>query len=396
MRSSLPSGFRPGFARATPARPVSGPARLDRCARRLAGRIRPGDVALVDHLDLDRVTAEALVAAGVAAVVNAQPSISGRHPSLGAEVLVRAGIPVVDDLGEVIFQHVRDGELVTVDDTAVLVGEVVVGHGMRQDADRVSSDLIGDWDSWAGGIDEIVDAMRDYVAYDWELLVDGTVPPMRTHLAGRPCVVVTRGYGHREDLEALRPFLRDRSPTLIGVDGGADALLAAGYRPHLIVGDMEAISRRALRCGAELVVRIAPDESGSGLTRLVQLKLPAVVFPGALAAEELAVLLAQAYGASLIVTAGTATTLTELLDRGTGGLASNLVSRLRLGGRVVDATAVALLHRPRVSRRARLAAALAVVAVCSAIWLAMSGGPGLDMATSWWEAGVAAVLDLIR
>ena len=354
-------------------------------------RLRPGDIAIIDHADLDRAAAEALVSARVAAVVNAQPSSSGRYPNLGPEALAHAGIPLVDDLGDVIFEHIRDGDEVTVDGTAVLVGDVVLGHGVRQDPDRACAATVDAWEAWAVQLEALVAHAREHLVEDWEVLVDGVgVPAMRTYLSGRPCVVVNRGYGHDEDLAALRPYIRDRSPVLIGVDGGADVLLAAGHRPHLIVGDMEAISKRALRCGAELVVRLAPDQRGFGAARLMQLNLPAVAFPASLAADELALLLAEAYGASVIVTAGAPGTVTELLDRGGDGMASSLLARLRLGGRLIDAAAVAAVYRPTVSIRAKLLiGASALTAIGASIWFTTAGRPGLDTAAAWWDTVLA-------
>ena len=392
MRTSVPRTFRRGHARAIVAFPVTGAARLDRRTGRLAGRLRPGDIALIDHADLDRATAEAFVAARVAAVVNAQPSSSGRYPNLGPEALAHAGIPLLDDLGDVIFQHVRDGDEVTVDGTAVLVGDVVLGHGVRPDDGRVCSATVGAWEAWAVQLDALVADAREHLVEDWELLVDGVgVPAVRTHLSGRPCVVMTRGYGHHEDLAALSPFIRDRSPVLIGVDGGADVLLAAGHRPHLIVGDMEAVSKRALRCGAELVVRLPPGERGFGPARLVQLNLPAVAFPASLAADELALLLAEAYGASLIVAVGAPRTLTERLDRGCDGMASSLLARLHVGGRLVDAAAVAGLHRSRVSARTKLLGVVTTLtAIGAAIWFA-AGRPDLHAAAAWWDGLLAFI-----
>jgi len=396
MRTS--TTFRRGHARPKAGLPVTGAARLDRRTLRLVCRLRPGEIAIIDHGDLDRATAEALVSARVAAVVNAQPSSSGRYPNLGPEALAHAGVPLVDDLGDVIFQHVRDGDQVTVDGDAVLVGDVVLGHGVRQNTAQVCAATIDAWEAWAVQLDALVADAREHLFEDWELLVDGIgVPAMRTYLSGRPCVVVSRGYGHREDLAALAPYIRDRSPVLIGVDGGADVLLAAGHRPHLIVGDMEAISKRALRCGAELVVRLAPDDRGFGAARLMQLNLPAIAFPASLAADELALLLAEAYGASVIVTAGAPRTVTELLDRGREGMSSSLLARLRLGGRLVDAAAVSALHRPRRSNRVKiLIAASALIAVGVSVWLATGSHPGLDAVPAWWDGFVATARDLLR
>jgi uncharacterized membrane-anchored protein len=209
-------------------------------------------------------------------------------------------------------------------------------------------------------------------------------------------VVVVRAYAYREDLAALEPYLLDIKPVLIGVDGGADALLAAGHRPDLIVGDMDAVSDRALTCGAELVVRVSPDGRGFGAARLVQLNLSAVSFPAALAVEDLALLLADARGATTIVTVGTHPTLPELLDRGRGGMASSLLTRLRVGPKLVDAATVARLHRPTISAP-ELAVTVfsALAAMAGATWFAAAGGSSVDLVAVWWDHAMAALRGLL-
>jgi uncharacterized membrane-anchored protein len=369
---------------------------MDRRTRRLIGRLRPGDVALIDHVDLDRVAAEALVAARVAAVLNARPSMSGRYPTLGPEVLVEAGVPLVDDLGDGIFQHVRDGDVVTVDGDLVRVGELAVAQGVRQDADRVAAGMAGAQDGLAAQLEAFAANTMEFLHAERELLLEGGgVPAVRTKLAGRPCVVVVRGYAYQEDLAALEPYLLDISPVLIGVDGGADALLAAGHRPDLIVGDMDAVSDRALASGAELVVRVSPDGRGFGAARLAQLNLSAVSFPAALAVEDLALLLADARGATTIVTVGTHASLPEFLDRGRSGMASSLLTRLRVGPKLVDAVTVARLHRPTIPARALAATVFsALAAMGGAMWFASAGQSSVDDVAVWWDHAMAALRGL--
>ena len=292
--------------RAAPAGTVTGPVKVDRRTRRLAGRLRPGDIALIDHVDLDRVSAEALVAAGAAAVLNAKPSISGRYPNLGPELLVARGVPLIDDLGEDVFQHC--GRAPSPGSTATPCWSA--GRwwpaGVRQDAERVAQ---RDGRRPAGGLPSRWSRSRPtrsstcarsatccWTAWGCR--------PSAPGIEGRHCLVVVRGDDYRADLAALRPYIREFRPVLIGVDGGADALLEAGHRPDLIVGDMEAVSDAAMRCGAELVVHVHPDGRGSGLARANQLNLPAVTFTAAATSEDLALLLADAKGASVIVAVG--------------------------------------------------------------------------------------------
>ncbi len=382
--------------------PVSGRVRVDRRTRRLIGRLRPGDIALIDHVDLDRGVAEALAATGVAAVLNVRPSISGRYPTPGAQVLVRAGIPLVDDLGAGIFDLVRDGDQITVDGNTVHSGDTVVAAGTRQDLARIGEAMAQARNGLAVQLEAFVSNTVEFLNSERDLLLDGAgVPAIQTRLAGRPCVVVVRGYSYLDDLAALRPYLREYAPVLIGVDGGADALLEAGLRPDLIVGDMDAVSDEALRCGAELVARVGPTGRASlrnngGTGRLAALNLAAVPFPAAVASEDLAILLADAKGATPIVAVGTHATMDEFLDRGRTGMASSLLTRLRVGAKLVDATVVARLYRPTIGNHT-LAVTLAttIVAMAGAAWLALSGQSIVDQLSLWWDRGMVALRGLL-
>ncbi|MQA24524.1 MAG: hypothetical protein GEU94_03450 [Micromonosporaceae bacterium] len=338
----------PALRRTRPAEPdpIAGPARADRRTKRLLGRLRPGDVAVIDHVDLDRVTADALVAREVAAVVNAKPSISGRYPNLGPEVLVRAGVPLVDDVGEEVFHKVRDGAVLRLDGDAVYLGEEVVARGARQDSDSVASAMEHAKDGLSVQLEAFAANTMEYLKRERQLLLDGVgVPDVVTRIAGRHAVIVVRGYDYESDLELLRPYLERFTPVLIGVDGGADALVEARFTPDMVIGDMDAVSDEVLRCGAEIVVRAHPDGRAPGLTRIQQLGLSAVTFPAAATSQDIALLLADDKGAELIVTVGAHATLAEFLDRGRGGMASTFLTRLRAGGKLVDAKAVARLFR---------------------------------------------------
>jgi uncharacterized membrane-anchored protein len=366
---------------------ITGPVKTDRRTRRLAGRLRPGDIALIDHTDLDRVSAEALVAANVAAVLNAKRSISGRYPNLGPELLVARGVPLVDGLGEDAFEHLREGTTARVDGDAVVVDGVVVARGVRQDAERVATAMASARQGITVSLETFAANTVEYLRQERDLLLDGVgLPAIRTRIEGRHCLVVVRGYDYRTDLHALRPYLRQFRPVLIGVDGGADALLEAGARPDLIVGDMAAISDAAMRCGAELVVHVHPDGRGSGLARANQLNLPAVTFTAAASSEDLALLLADAKGAAVIVGVGTHATLAEFLDQGRDGMASTFLTRLRLGGKLVDAKAVGRLQQPGPSTSSvALLVATSLTAMAAAVLASTVGRPWLDGLARRWD-----------
>jgi uncharacterized membrane-anchored protein len=367
--------------------PVTGPVKLDRRTRRLAGRLRPGDVALIDHIDLDRIAAESLVAAKVAAVLNARPSSSGRYPNLGPDHLVAAGIPLVDNLGDGVFQHLREGSVVTIEAGTVLVGGVPVGHGVRQDAATVAKALADARPAVPARLESLAANAAAALRHQRALLLDGAgIPEVRTKIDGRHCVVVVRGFGYRTDLASLRPYIREVKPVLIGVDGGADALLDAGYRPDLIVGDMDDVSDPALRGGAELVVRVWPDGRGDGLARLKQLNLPAVPFPAAASSADLAMLLADGRGATVIVAVGTPATLEAWLDRGRAGMASAFLTRLKVGAKLVDAETAARVHRQGTPASAvALLVVSALTAMAATIAASTVGSPVLDTLIRWWD-----------
>jgi uncharacterized membrane-anchored protein len=186
----------------------------------------------------------------------------------------------------------------------------------------------------------------EYLRRERDLLLDGVgVPDIRTRLEGRHALVVVRGYDYRQDLATLRHYIREFRPVLVAVDGGADALLEEGLKPDLIVGDMDSVSDEALRCGAEIVVHAYRDGHAPGLARVQELGIDPVVFPAAGTSEDVALLLADDKGAQLIVAVGTHATLVEFLDKGRSGMASTFLTRLRVGGKLVDAKGVSRLYR---------------------------------------------------
>ncbi|NUR29725.1 MAG: hypothetical protein HOV83_28400 [Catenulispora sp.] len=366
---------------------ITGTARLDRRTKRLVGRLRAGDIAVIDHVDIDRVAADSLVAVGVAAVLNAKPSISGRYPNLGPQVLVEAGILLLDDLGEGIFQHVREGDDVRVEGNTVFLGDEPVAHGVRQDAETVAKSMVDAREGLSVQLEAFAANTMEYLKQERELLLDGVgVPDVVTQIAGRHCLIVVRGYDYRADLDVLRPYIREFKPVLIGVDGGADALVEAGYTPDMIIGDMDSVSDDVLRCGAEIVVHAYPDGRAPGLARMNQLGVPAITFPAAATSEDIAMLLADEKGASLIVAVGTHATLVEFLDKGRGGMASTFLTRLRIGGKLVDAKGVSRLYRQSISGSSLLLLVLsAIAAMAAAVAVSTIGKAYLAVVAEWWD-----------
>ncbi|GIH65473.1 MULTISPECIES: putative cytokinetic ring protein SteA [Microbispora] len=329
---------------------VTAVARIDRRTKRLTKRLKPGEIAIIDHVDIDRVSGEALVACGVAAVVNVAASISGRYPNLGPQILIDAGIPLIDNASPELFERIADGEVVRVHDGMVYLGEELVGKGEPQTAESVEAAMTEARAGLAVQIEAFAANTMEYVRRERDLLIDGVgVPDIRTSLENRHALIVVRGYHYKEDIATLRPYIREYRPVLIGVDGGADALLEAGYVPDIIVGDFDSVSEKALCCGAELVVHAYRDGRAPGLERVRKLGQEAVVFPATGTSEDIAMLLADDKGATLIVAVGTHWTLDEFLDKGRSGAASTFLTRLRVGSKLVDAKGVSRLYRSRIS-----------------------------------------------
>jgi uncharacterized membrane-anchored protein len=346
---------------------IPGIARLDRQTMRLAGRLNRGDIAIIDHVDLDRMAAEALVAAKPVAIINAQPSISGRYPNLGPQVIVSHGIPLLDNVGGEIFAAVKEGTKIRLAGDTVYIGETPIVSGTVQDIETVEQLMLEAKTGLSAQLEAFAVNTAEFMNRERRLLLEGEgIPDVKTKLAGKHVVVVVRGHDYRRDLRGLRHYIREYKPVLIGVDGGADALLEAGLKPHLIVGDMDAVSDAALATGAEVVVHAYPDGRMPGLARVQDLGIDAITFPTSGTSEDAAMLLADNSGADLVVAVGSSATLTEFLDRGRSGMASSFLTRLRLGAKVMDANSVARLYRNRISGLALLllilAAVIAVVA----------------------------------
>ena len=367
---------------------ISGVARLDRRTKRLTKRLRPGDIAIIDHVDLDRIGAEALVSAGVAAVVNTSPSISGRYPNLGPEILLTAGIPLFDVMVGDVFAEVRDGDVVRLlDETLYAADGRVIAKGENQTAETIASAMAEARAGLAVQLEAFASNTMEYLKRERDLLLDGVgVPDIKTTLEGRHVLVVVRGYDYRQDLVALRHYIREFRPVLIAVDGGADALLEEGLRPHLIVGDMDSVSDEALRCGAEVVVHAYRDGNAPGLNRVRDLGIDPIVFPAAGTSEDVALLLADDKGASLIVAVGTHATLVEFLDKGRAGMASTFLTRLRVGGKLIDAKGVSRLYRTRIpAHTLSLLVLAALITLAVALFVTPGGISYRELFTVRWH-----------
>ena len=331
-----------------PVREVSGVARLGKRTKTLVKRLKPSDVAIIDHENLDRVSAEDLIACGVKAVVNAARSSSDRYPNMGPLLLVQAGVLLVDAPGTPLFDKLKDGDVIVVHGGEIRrKGELIAtGEVQAPAALRVLND------ERRREIGEALEAFArntvEHMLEERELLVGKIeLPRFDTEFRDRPALVVVRGVDHKRDLRALRPYIRDVKPVIVAVDGGADALVENGFRANMIVGDMDSVSDRTLRMGAELIVHAYPDGRAPGRDRVKDLGLPHKVVPAPGTSQDIAMLIAAEKGARLIVSVGSQYNLVEFLDKNRRGMSSTFLTRLRVVEILVDAKGVSRLYRPR-------------------------------------------------
>ena len=330
---------------------TQGPARVDRRTKDMIPRLQAGDVAVINHRDLDRVAADGLIEAGVVAVVNCAQSISGRYPNGGPIRVVQAGIVLVDDVGVELMDRLREGDTVQIEHGEISRDGETLAQGVVLDEASIEAAMDAARATIGTELERFAENTLEYIQKEARLTFEPlTLPPLHTNFAGRHALVVVRGHDYRADLAALRSYIREYKPVLIGVDGGADALLEHGLHPDVIIGDFDSVSAKGLACGAELVHHVHPDGRAPGRENLLEWGVAYHEFVAEGTSEDVAMLLAYESKAQLIVAVGTHATMVEFLDKGRPGMASTFLTRLRLGPMLVDAKGVSRLYEGRVRR----------------------------------------------
>jgi uncharacterized membrane-anchored protein len=333
---------------------IAGTARIDARTKKLLSRLQPGEVAVIDHADIDRIAAEGLVQRQARAVINASKSSTGRYPNLGPLLLCSAGIPLIDDAGPGVMSLV-EGSRVMIDDGKIFTvngsGKKEIARGHILTLEEVEKTLDETKQSITGVLESFAENTIGYIRDERDVLLEAIrLPKVKTDFHARHVLIVVRGYDYKEDLAALRSYIREVRPLFVGVDGGADALLEAGLKPDMIIGDMDSVTTEALLSGAELIVHQYTDGDAPGLERIEALGIPAITFEARGTSEDIAMLLAYERGAELIVAVGTHANLIEFMDKGRKGMASTFLTRLRVGPILVDAKGIGRLYRGRVRR----------------------------------------------
>ncbi len=389
-------------SRPAPSLPgAHGPARVHRRTASLLGRLHDGDIAVIDHLDMDRDTAQSLIDAGVVAVVNASPMISGRYPNMGPERLIEAGVLVLDNAGTEIFDRLKDGTGIRLHDGDVYAGEVLITPARELTVDGLRSEMGNARSGLAAQLESFTHNTTEFLRREQDLLLHGHgVPRTATEMADRPVVVAVRSHGWEEELRGIKPFVREQRPVLIGVDRGADALADAGHRPDVVVvtgGSDNQPSASVLRKARDVVVLVERGAPRSVTEQFERMGIRPLRFETTATTEDAALLLASAHDASLIVGVGMHATLDEFLDRRRSGLASTFLTRLKLGPDLVDAAALPRLYDGAVRPRHLVGAVVAgVLTVAAAISVTPVGQQWVDEVSPSVSSTTSDLIDNVR
>lgn len=367
---------------------IQGTVRLDKKTKNLAKRLKPGEIAVIDHIDIDSTAARMLVDAKVAVVINAAKSCSGRYPNLGPYVLLEAGIPLIDNIGDSLFKGLREGEQIEIRDGAIcrngeeiIKGDVITLEEAEKLREHARENLGNELELFAANT-------LSYVTKEKSLLLDPTaLPNVKARIDGRHVLVVVRGESYKEDLAIIRTYINDVKPVLIGVDGGADALIEQGLKPDIIIGDMDSVSDSTLKCGAEIIVHAYTNGKAPGLPRVEALGIQPIVCAVPGTSEDLALLLAYEKGAELIVAVGTHSHLVDFLDKGRKGMSSTFLVRLKVGNRLVDAKGVSKLYRVHPTGRHLAALVLAALVLLLTV-IALSPTARDSIQSQFWHLWV--------
>ena len=349
-------------------------ARLDKRTKNLVKRLAEGEVAIIDHTDVDRVSAESLIERKPCCVVNAACSVTGSYPNLGPLMMVASGLTVLDEVGQGIFEKVHEGDRISVVGDRVMKGGLEVVRGKLLTLEEIECRIEESKKRLGKHLGDFATNTMELLEAEKEILLESVdLPHIMTKFKGRHALIVVRGHDYKKDLVALRSYVREMKPIMVGVDGGADALLEMGYKPLMIVGDMDSVTDEALKGQAELVVHGYTDGRAPGKARLDELGLESVSFfyPGT--SEDVAMLIAYEKGAEMVVLVGGHSNLIEFLDKDRKGMASTFLVRLRLGPALIDAKGVSELYNSRV--KAWQLALMALAALVTIVIIVMLSEP---------------------
>lgn len=348
---------------------IRGKVVLDKRTKNLVKRLKPHEIAVIDHLDLDQVASEALVQGHVRAVFNLSSSITGKYPNYGPLVLVKAGIPLVDIEQGDLFSTLQDGDEIVYSQGQIFKGNQVVGIGKELDQEYIDTKLEEARNNLESELLKFIENTLNYARKEKDLILNLTAPDIGIDFKGKHVLVVIRGPDYKDDLEVIKSYIQEIKPIIIAVDGGADACLEQGYLPDIIIGDMDSVSDRALKKARKVIIHAYPDGLAPGLERIKKMGLDYSLFPAPGTSEDVAMLLAYEKGADLITAVGSHSNMVDFLEKGRQGMASTFLVRLKVGEKLVDAKGVSKLYQSKIYSHYWLQVLMAILIPVSIISL---------------------------
>jgi uncharacterized membrane-anchored protein len=324
-------------------------AKKDSKTKNLVKRLNCGDIAVIKHRDIDEIAAWSLVEKKPKAIINTYPSMSGKYPNRGPAILLEAGIQMLDTYDELIFDVIEENSTVKILNEKLFIDDRYIGKGKLLTREIIKLKTQEAEENLEVVLDDFIDNTLEYAKKEKKLILDNLkIPNINTHIKNRHVLVVVRGKDYKKDLLAIRTYIEEVKPVLIGVDGGGDALLEFGYAPDIVIGDMDSVSDNCLKQCKEIVLHAYNDGRAPGLNRIEAQGLKYTLFPCPGTSEDVAMLLAHEKGADFIVAVGTHTNMIDFLEKGRKGMASTFLVRLKIGPKLIDAKGVNKLYKERI------------------------------------------------
>ncbi|MTI60815.1 MAG: hypothetical protein FH762_12735 [Firmicutes bacterium] len=327
---------------------IKGRVILNKKTKDLVKEIKVNEIAVIDHRDVDQIAASSLVEKQVKAIINISPSISGRYPNVGPEILLLAGIPVIDISDGDLFSTLNNGDEILFKKGLLYKSGQIIARGEELSREQVKNKNNQARTNLEKELNKFLDNTLSYIDKEKNEFFNIKTPELGIDFNGKHVLIVVRGVDYKDDLSAIKSYIREMNPIIIAVDGGADACLERGYLPDIIIGDMDSVTDYSLKKAKVILVHAYSDGEAPGLKRVKKLGLDYELFPAPGTSEDIAMLLAYEKGAELITAVGTHTNMIDFLEKGRPGMASTFLVRLKVGDKLVDAKGVSKLYHSKI------------------------------------------------
>jgi uncharacterized membrane-anchored protein len=321
---------------------IEGYAKKGIITKELIKNLEPIDIPVIYHEDIDEVAAYSLLNKKVKAVINCKKSLTGKYPAKGANILIKKGVIILDNLGEDFFNSIKSKDYINIigkglyinnniySDNITVLNEWNINQMIQKSNTRFNTEL-----------KNFINNTLEYAEKEKDIFVDPVIfPPISLEIANKQVLIVARGNDYINDLKTIKKYIEVKKPVLIGVDGGGDGLLSIGYTPDIIIGDMDSVSDECLYKTKEIIVHAYINGYAPGMGRIKKLGLKAKIFPFPGTSEDVAMLLAYENNAELIVAIGTHSNAIDFFEKGRNGMASTMLVRLKIGSKLIDAKGV--------------------------------------------------------